>query len=108
MSSAEADYAGEPLKRADSAESDSKERYDIAAPIAPGALKALAVFLPLPSGERWHAVDIAKLDLAARSIRIDLALPESVNCSPLHKMLVLREDGALVDGERERLRYIKQ
>lgn len=103
MSSAEADYRAESGKGFSLAESNS-----VTAPIAPGKLKALSVFLPLPSGERWHAVDIAALDPAARSIRIDLALPESASRSPLHMMLVQGEDGALVDGERGRLRYVKQ
>ena len=108
MSSAEVDYAGKPTKTAPSADADSDRANGVAAPIAPGALKALAVFLPLPSGERWYTVDIAKLDPTARSIRIDLALPDSVSRSPLHMMLVLNDDGALVDGERGRLRYVKQ
>ncbi len=108
MSSSEADYAGESKNDANSADSDSDRSKGVAAPIAPGALKALAVFLPLPSGERWYTVDITKLDPAAHSIRIDLALPESVTRSPLHTMLVLNEDGALVDGQNGRLRYVKQ
>ena len=108
MSSSEADYVGKSANHADSADDDSDRTKGVVAPIAPGALKALAVFLPLPSGERWYTVDLTKLDPAARSIRIDLALPESVTRSPLHTMLVLNEDGALVDGENGRLRYVKQ
>lgn len=103
MSSADADYAGAPGK-----ETGSDEASGVAAPIAPGKLKALSVFLPLPSGERWHAVDVAALDPATRSIRIDLALPESASRAPLHVVLVQNEDGSLIDSERGRLRYVKQ
>ena len=103
MSSADADYAGAPGKG-----TDSDEASGVAAPIAPGKLKALSVFLPLPSSKRWHAVDISALDPATRSVRIDLALPESASRAPLHVVLVQNEDGSLVDSERGRLRYAKQ
>lgn len=108
MSSADTDYAARSSKRNNSAEADPEDAGGVAAPIAPGALKALAVFLPLPSGERWHMVDIAPIDPAARSIRIDLALPESASRSPLHMVLIQREDGALINSERNRLQYVKQ
>ncbi|WP_240317276.1 ankyrin repeat domain-containing protein [Achromobacter dolens] len=101
MSSASADYAGTPKQ--------SEGADGVSAPIAPGELKALAVFVPLPSGARWHSVDVSKSDIASRALRIDLELPESASRTPLHMTLALREDGALVaaQGGRE-LRYEKE
>ncbi|MFM9871647.1 hypothetical protein [Achromobacter xylosoxidans] len=101
MSSASADYAGTPKQ--------SEGADGVSAPIAPGDLKALAVFVPLPSGARWHSVDVSKSDITARALRIDLELPESASRTPLHMTLALRADGALVaaQGGRE-LRYEKE
>lgn len=101
MSSAAADYAGTPKQ--------SEGADGVSAPIAPGDLKALAVFVPLPAGARWHVADISKLDAQARSVRIDLALPEAASLTPLHMTLALRADGALTasQGGRE-LRYEKE
>lgn len=101
MSSASGDYAGTPKQ--------SEGADGVSAPIAPGELKALAVFVPLPSGARWHSVDVSKSDIAARALRIDLELPESAGRTPLHMTLALRTDGALVatQGARE-LRYEKE
>ena len=66
MSSASDDYAGAPR--------ESEGEDGVSAPVASaGELRALAVFVPLPSGARWHFVDVSKLDPAARAIRIDLA-----------------------------------
>lgn len=101
MSSAQADYAGTPRQ--------SEGADGVSAPIAAGDLKALAVFVPLPAGARWHRADISKLDAQARAVRIDLALPESASRTPLHMTLALRADGALTasQGGRE-LRYEKE
>lgn len=101
MSSASADYAGTPKQ--------SEGADGVSAPIAAGQLKALAVFVPLPSGARWHSVDVSKSDIASRALRIDLELPESASRTPLHMTLALRDDGALVaaQGGRE-LRYEKE
>ncbi|WP_454674592.1 ankyrin repeat domain-containing protein [Achromobacter pestifer] len=101
MSSAEADYAGTPRQ--------SEGADGVSAPIAPGALKAMAVYVPLPAGARWHDVDISKIDAATRAVRVDLTLPESAATAPLHKTLALHKDGALVEasGGRE-LRYEKE
>ncbi|MNX66437.1 Ankyrin repeats (3 copies) [compost metagenome] len=101
MSSADADYGGAPRQ--------SEGADGVSAPIAAGALKGLAVFLPLPSGARWHEVDIGKVDAAARAIRIDVAAPESAAGTPLHKTFALQKDGALIEkrGGRE-LRYAKE
>ncbi|MGE8656260.1 MAG: ankyrin repeat domain-containing protein [Achromobacter sp.] len=101
MSSASADYAGTPKQ--------SEGADGVSAPIAPGELKALAVFVPLPSGARWHSVDVSKSDITARALRIDLELPESASRTPLHMTLAVRADGALVaaQGGRE-LRYEKE
>lgn len=101
MSSASADYAGTPKQ--------SEGADGVSAPIAPGELKALAVFVPLPASARWHAVDVSKSDIAARALRIDLELPESASLTPLHMTLALRADGALTttQGGRE-LRYEKE
>ncbi len=101
MSSASADYAGTPKQ--------SEGADGVSAPIAPGELKALAVFVPLPAGARWHSVDVSKSDISSRALRIDLELPESASRTPLHMTLALREDGALVaaQGGRE-LRYEKE
>lgn len=101
MSSASADYAGTPKQ--------SEGADGVSAPIAPGELKALAVFVPLPSGARWHSVDVSKSDITARALRIDLELPESAGRTPLHMTLALQADGALVatQGRRE-LRYEKE
>lgn len=79
MSSASADYAGTPKQ--------SEGADGVSAPIAPGDLKALAVFVPLPSGARWHSVDVSKSDITARALRIDLELPESASRTPLHMTL---------------------
>ena len=90
MSSASDDYAGAPR--------ESEGEDGVSAPIASaGELRALAVFVPLPSGARWHFVDVSKLDPAARAIRIDLALPQAASASPLHISMTLREDGSLVE-----------
>jgi len=77
-------------------------------PIAAGALKALAVFVPVPSGGRWHEVDVAGIDAATRAVRIDVDVPDAAASAPLHKVLVMAKDGALVEtaGGRE-LRYMK-
>ncbi|HEY9317048.1 MAG TPA: ankyrin repeat domain-containing protein, partial [Achromobacter sp.] len=101
MSSADADYGGGPRQ--------SEGSDGVSAPIAPGALKALAVFVPLPSGARWHEVDVSKIDPGARAIRVDVAVPESATGTPLHKTFTLHKDGALVEssGSRE-LRYEKE
>ncbi len=101
MSSAQADYAGTPRQ--------SEGADGVSAPIAAGELKALAVFVPLPAGARWHRADISKLDAQARAVRIDLALPEAASRTPLHMTLALRADGALTasQGGRE-LRYEKE
>ena len=90
MSSASDDYAGAPR--------ESEGEDGVSAPVASaGELRALAVFVPLPSGARWHFVDVSKLDPAARAIRIDLALPQAASTSPLHISMTLREDGSLVE-----------
>lgn len=101
MSSADADYAGIPRQ--------SEGAEGVSAPIAPGALKALSIFVPLAAGARWHEVDISKIDPAARAIRIDVTAPEAAASSPLHKVLVVQKDGALVEmsGGRE-LQYEKE
>lgn len=101
MSSAEADHGGEPKQ--------SEGADGVSAPIAPGALKALAVFVPLPSGARWHEVDISKIDAGARAIRVDVEAPEAAAGTPLHKTLMLGKDGVLIEsgGGRE-LRYEKE
>ncbi|MFG0227644.1 ankyrin repeat domain-containing protein [Achromobacter sp. 413638] len=102
MSSASDDYAGAPR--------ESEGEDGVSAPIASaGELRALAVFVPLPSGARWHFVDVSKLDPAARAIRIDLALPQAASASPLHISMTLREDGSLVETRGGRvLRYAKE
>ena len=101
MSSSDADYGGGPR---------SSEGADgVTAPIAPGTLKALSVFLPLPSGARWHQVDISKLDAGARAIRIDVEVPESAAGTPMHKTFTRHKDGALVESNAGReLRYEKE
>ncbi|MBB1595658.1 permease [Achromobacter sp. UMC46] len=101
MSSVDADYGGVPRQ--------SEGSDGVSAPIAPGALKALAVFVPLPSGARWHEVDISKFDAGARAIRVDVSVPESAAGTPLHKTFTVQKDGALVEssGGRE-LRYEKE
>lgn len=101
VSSAEADYAGAPRQ--------SEGEDGVSAPIAPGALKAMAVYVPLPAGARWHDVDISKIDAATRAIRVDLTVPDAASATPLHKTLALHKDGALVEesGGRE-LRYEKE
>jgi len=72
-------------------------------------LKALSVFLPLPSGARWHQVDISKLDAGARAIRIDVEVPESAAGTPMHKTFTRHKDGALVESNAGReLRYEKE
>lgn len=101
MSSADADFGGEPKQ--------SEGADGVSAPIAPGALKALAVFVPLPSGARWHEVDLSKIDADARAIRIDVEAPEAAAGTPLHKTLTLQKDGALVEsGDGRELRYEKE
>ena len=102
MSSASDDYAGAPR--------ESEGEDGVSAPVASaGELRALAVFVPLPSGARWHFVDVSKLDPAARAIRIDLALPQAASVSPLHISMTLREDGSLVETRGGRaLRYAKE
>lgn len=101
MSSADADYGGGPRQ--------SEGSDGVSAPIAPRALKALAVFVPLPSGARWHEVDVSKIDAGARAIRVDVAVPESATGTPLHKTFTLRKDGALVESSSGReLRYEKE
>ena len=52
---------------------ESEGEDGVSAPVPPLARARAAV--PLPSGARWHFVDVSKLDPAARAIRIDLALP---------------------------------
>jgi ankyrin repeat protein len=101
MSSTDADYGGGPR---------SSEGADgVTAPIAPGTLKALSVFLPLPSGARWHPVDISKIDAGARAIRIDVEVPESAAGTPMHKTFTRQKDGALVESSAGReLRYEKE
>ena len=89
---------------------ESEGEDGVSAPVASaGELRALAVFVPLPSGARWHFVDVSKLDPAARAIRIDLALPQAASTSPLHISMTLREDGSLVETRGGRaLRYAKE
>jgi len=101
MSSATGDFAGTPRQ--------SEGANGVSAPIGPGQLKALAVYVPLPAGARWHDVDVSKLDARARSVRVDLDVPEAASLTPLHMTLALREDGALTasQGGRE-LRYEKE
>ncbi|WP_445656885.1 ankyrin repeat domain-containing protein [Achromobacter sp. NCFB-sbj8-Ac1-l] len=101
MSSATADFAGAPKQ--------SEGASGVSAPIEAGQLKALAVYVPLPSGARWHDVDISKLDAQARAVRVDLDVPESASLTPLHMTLALHDDGALTasQGGRE-LRYEKE
>lgn len=100
MSSADGDYGG--------AARQSEGADGVSAPIAAGGLRALAVFVPLPAGARWHEVDIGGLDPAARALRIDVAAPEAAAGAPLHKTFALAKDGSLVEnmGGRE-LRYVK-
>ncbi|KAG1428278.1 hypothetical protein G6F57_023202 [Rhizopus arrhizus] len=101
MSSADADFGGEPKQ--------SEGADGVSAPIAPGALKALAVFVPLPSGARWHAVDLSKIDADTRAIRSDVEAPEAAAGTPLRKTLTLQKDGALVEsGDGRELRYEKE
>ncbi len=99
-SSADADYGGGPRR--------SEGADGVSVPIAEGALKSLAVFVPLPAGERWHEVDVSRIDPATRSIRIDIDVPDAAASAPLHKVLAVADDGALVEtaGGRE-LRYTK-
>jgi len=101
MSSATGDFAGTPRQ--------SEGANGVSAPIDAGQLKALAVYVPLPAGARWHDVDVSKLDAQARSVRVDLDVPEAASLTPLHMTLALREDGALTasQGGRE-LRYEKE
>ncbi|EFF74501.1 ankyrin repeat domain-containing protein [Achromobacter piechaudii] len=101
MSSSDADHGGAPRQ--------SEGADGISAPIAPGALRALAVFVPLPSGARWHQVDISKLDAHARAIRIDLDVPEQAAGTPMHKTFTVHKDGALIESDQGReLRYEKE
>lgn len=101
MSSADADYGGGPRQ--------SEGADGVSAPIAPGALKALSVFVPLPAGARWHPVDISKIDADVRAIRIDVEAPESAAGTPLHKRYTRDEHGALIESEAGReLRYEKE
>ena len=101
MSSADADHGGGPRP--------SEGEDGISAPIEPGALKTLAVFVPLPSGARWHQVDISKLDAGTRAIRVDLEVPEEAAGAPLHKTFTVHKDGTLVESEGGReLRYEKE
>ena len=101
MSSSDADHGGAPRQ--------SEGADGISAPIAPGALRALAVFVPLPSGARWHQVDISKLDADARAIRIDLDVPEQAAGTPMHKTFTVHKDGALIESDQGReLRYEKE
>jgi len=71
-------------------------------------LKALAVFVPAPSGGRWHEVDVARIDAATRAVRIDVDVPDDAASAPLHKVLAMDKDGALVEtGSGQELRYVK-
>ncbi len=101
MSSADGDYGGAPRQ--------SEGADGVTAPIPAGGLKALAVFVPLPAGARWHNVDVREIDPDARALRIDVAAPDEAAGAPLHKSFALAKDGALVEtsGGRE-LRYVKQ
>lgn len=101
MSSADGDYGGAPRQ--------SEGADGVTAPISAGGLKALAVFVPLPAGARWHNVDVREIDPDARALRIDVAAPDEAAGAPLHKSFALAKDGALVEtsGSRE-LRYVKQ
>lgn len=100
VSSADEDYGGGPRQ--------SEGADGVSAPIAAGALRALAVFVPLPAGGRWHEVDVSRLDPSVRAVRIDVDVPEAAASAPLHKVLAVARDGALVEtlGGRE-LRYVK-
>ncbi|WP_312428609.1 ankyrin repeat domain-containing protein [Achromobacter sp.] len=100
VSSADQDLGGGPRQ--------SEGADGVSVPIAAGALKALAVFVPVPSGGRWHEVDVARIDPATRAVRIDVDVPDAAASAPLHKVLVMAKDGALVEtaGGRE-LRYMK-
>lgn len=100
MSSADQDYGGGPRQ--------SEGADGVSVPIAAGALKALAVFVPVPSGGRWHDVDVARIDPATRAVRIDVDVPDAASSAPLHKVLVMDKDGALVEtGSGRELRYVK-
>lgn len=100
VSSADQDLGGGPRQ--------SEGADGVSVPIAAGALKALAVFVPAPSGGRWHEVDVARIDAATRAVRIDVDVPDTAASAPLHKVLVMSNDGALIEtaGGRE-LRYMK-
>ncbi|WP_313700264.1 ankyrin repeat domain-containing protein [Achromobacter sp.] len=100
VSSADQDLGGGPRQ--------SEGADGVSVPIAAGAMKALAVFVPVPSGGRWHEVDVAGIDAATRAVRIDVDVPDAAASAPLHKILVMAKDGALVEtaGGRE-LRYMK-
>lgn len=99
-SSADQDLGGGPRQ--------SEGADGVSVPIAAGALKALAVFAPVPSGGRWHEVDVTGIDAATRAVRIDIDVPDAAAGAPLHKVLLMAQDGALVEtaGGRE-LRYVK-
>ena len=100
MSSAKEDYGSGPRK--------SEGEDGVSAPIAAGDLKALALFVPLPAGGRWHEVDVSGIDAAARALRVDVDAPDAASSAPLHKRLVLAADGALVENSAGReLRYVK-
>ncbi|WP_286937266.1 ankyrin repeat domain-containing protein [Achromobacter sp. UBA4530] len=100
VSSADQDYGGGPRQ--------SEGADGVSVPIAAGALKALAVFVPAPSGGRWHEVDVARIDAATRAVRIDVDVPDDAASAPLHKVLAMDKDGALVEtGSGQELRYVK-
>ncbi|MFJ3464614.1 ankyrin repeat domain-containing protein [Achromobacter spanius] len=100
VSSADQDYGGGPRQ--------SEGADGVSVPIAAGALKALAVFVPVPSGGRWHEVDVARIDAATRAVRIDVDVPDDAASAPLHKVLAMDKDGALVEtGNGQELRYVK-
>lgn len=100
LSSADQDYGGGPRQ--------SEGADGVSVPIAAGALKALAVFVPAPSGGRWHEVDVSRIDAATRAVRIDVDVPDDAASAPLHKVLAMDKDGALVEtGNGQELRYVK-